>query len=286
MKIGKLDIIREKVQPLLLWIIVPLLIGTLIAAAIPRPVVGIITLDAAIDTETARDLIAQLTYARQHPEIRAVVLVMNSPGGTVADTETVYLEILRLRAEKPVVASIGTMAASGSYYLAVGTDYIYAAPTSEVGNIGVIGYLPSAPLIYEDTISTGPYKLWGTPRDQFMRELEMIKQGFYQAVVLGRGDQLEAGPEIVLSGQIWPGSEALRLGLIDALGTQTDAIEKAAALAHIGHYATADVRSLAGIDPFTSTFFYQTAEGLTLPYPGEPGIYLLYVPPLPPEAQP
>jgi len=286
MKIGDMDILREKIQPLLLWVIVPLLVGILLAAAIPQPVIGIITLEDAIDSESARSLLAQIAYARQQAEIRAVVLVMDSPGGAVADTEAVYLELLRLRAEKPIVVSIGGMSASGSYYLAVSADYILAAPTSQVGNIGVIGYLPAAPIIYEETLSTGPYKLWGTPRDQFMRELEMIKQGFYQAVSLGRGDRLQAGPEVVLSGQLWPGSEALRLGLIDAIGTQTNAVEKAAALAHVGRYTLADVRLLAGIETAPSTFFRQTAEGITLPYPGEPGLYLLYVPPLPPETRP
>ena len=172
------------------------------------------------------------------------------------------------------------MAASGAYYLSSGTDYVIAVPSSEVGNVGVIGYLPPSPIVIEDTISTGPYKLWGSPRDTTVREIEMIKQGFFQAVKLGRGDRLNIGPDILLRGQIWPASEALRLGLIDSLGSETDAYWKAAQLAHLWHYGTIDLRSLAVTEepPQALGFFLKTEQGLQLPYPSQPGLYMLYVP--------
>lgn len=282
MNIGKHEITWEQARSVLLWIALPLIVGVLIAAAIPRPIIGVIYLNDAIYSYSARDMIAQITYARQHPEIRAVVIVMDSPGGTVADTEAVYLELASLRAEKPVVTSVGSMAASGAYYLSVGTDYIFAKPTSQVGNVGVIGYLPQAPSIFEDVASTGPYKMWGSPRDEFLRQMEMIKQGFFQAVLMGRGDRLKVEPEVILTGQIWPGSEALRMGLIDALGSESDAFAKAAQLARVSHYEVADLRELAGIETAYFPFYYKTSEGITLPYPTEPGLYLLYIPPLPP----
>jgi protease-4 len=222
----------DGVQKSLLWLVLPLTIGILISALIAQPVVGLIYLNAPIDSFSASYINAQIDYARTHPEIAGVVLVLDSPGGTVADTEAIYLEILKLRKNKPVVASINSMAASGAYYLTVGSDFAYAKPTSNVGNIGVIGYLPQIPTIYEGVISTGPYKLWGSPRDTYMRQIEMIKQGFYGAVKAGRGDRLKAAPNVVLSGQIWPGSEALQFGLIDELGAQSDAVDKAASLAH------------------------------------------------------
>ncbi|NCP16269.1 S49 family peptidase, partial [bacterium] len=283
MKLGNQEITWEQVRHILLWIALPLIIGVLIAAAVPKPVIGLIHLNDAIYSYSAQDMIAQINYAREHPEVRAVVLVMDSPGGTVADTEAVYLELLRLRQAKPIVTSVGSMAASGAYYLSVGSDYIFAKPTSEIGNIGVIGYLPPSPIIFEDIISTGPYKLWGSPRDTYVREMEMIKQGFYQAVRLGRGGRLEVGPETILRGQIWPGSEALRMGLIDALGAESDAVAKAAELARVGHYQAADLYDLAGVQSSSSAFFYQSPEGITMPYPKEPGLYLLYIPPLPVE---
>lgn len=270
----------EQIRAWLLWIVLPLLIGLVIAAAIPRPVIGVIRLNDAIDPTTARSLITQIDYAIQHPEIRAVVLALDSPGGTVVDTESVYMELTRLREKKPVVTVINGMSASGAYYLTANTDYVYAKPTSLVGNVGVIGYLPPAPFIYEEIISTGPYKLWGSPRDTDMRQIEMIKQGFYQAVTLGRGDRLKIGPEVLLRGQIWPGSEALRLGLIDEIGSENDAFRKAAELARVWHFGTAELNYLAALSG-PSGFFIQSPEGITLPYPSEPGIYMLYIPELP-----
>lgn len=271
----------EQIRSWLLWLVLPLLIGVLIASRIPQPVVGLIRLEYAIDSYTARDMIAQINYAIDHPEVRAVVLAMNSPGGTVVDTEAVYMELARLRAKKPVVTVINGMAASGAYYLSVSSDYIYAKPTSLVGNVGVIGYLPQAPLILEEVISTGPYKLWGSPRDTDMRQIEMIKMGFYEAVRLGRGDRLKMESGQLMTGQVWPGTEALRFGLIDDLGTETDAFDKAAELARIRHYKTADLYMVAGVVSQPYSFFLQSTEGITLPYPNKPGIYLLYIPELP-----
>lgn len=277
----------EHVQRGLLWIALPLLLGILVASAIPKPVIGIIHLDDAIYAYTANDLIAQIDYAIEHPEVRAVVLALNSPGGTVVDTEAVYLELERLREIKPVVTSVNGMAASGAYYMSVGTDYIFAKPTSQVGNVGVIGYLPPVPFIYEDLISTGPYKLWGSPRDTSLREIEMIKQSFYQAVKLGRGDALKVGPEVILRGQLWNATEAVRMGVIDALGTENDAIHKAAELARLWNYDTVNLYGVSAIRSVsTPAAFFQTSEGVSLPYPTQPGLYLLFIPPLPAATKP
>jgi len=283
MKDFKFGLGWERARSLLLWLALPLALGLLVASLIPQPAVGLITLNQAINASSARDLITQIDYARNHPEIRAVVLVLDSPGGTVADTESVYLELLKLRQTRPLVASINSMAASGAYYLTAAADYAIARPTSDVGNIGVIGYEPSTPSIFEDIISTGPYKLFGSPRDASMRQIEMIKQGFYGAVKAGRGAKLTAGPDVILSGQIWPGAEALKLGLIDALGAQSDAVEKAASLAHVSNYRIVDLAVSSGLQPPLTAygFFAQTTDGVTLPYPRQPGIYLLYIPSTP-----
>ena len=268
----------EKVRNWLLWLALPLVIGVLLASAIPQPVIGIIRLDDAIYSYSARDMITQIQYASEHPEIRAVVLALDSPGGTVVDTEAVYLELAKLRAKKPVVTAINGMAASGAYYLSVGTDYIYTKPTSMVGNIGVISYLPPIPVIYEEIISTGPYKLWGSARDSEMRQADMIKEAFLEAVVLGRGDRLKAETNVVVSGQIWLGNEAVRLGFADELGTESDALDKAAELAGVANYEAADLRELAGIVDTYYYFFMQTPDGITTPYPAESGMYMLFIP--------
>ena len=264
----------------LAWVLVPLLVGLGLASLVPRPIVGLIYLQDAIYSFTSRDLIAQIHYARDHSEVRAVVLVLDSPGGTVVDTEAVYLELAKLRELKPVVTMAQGLAASGAYYLSVGTDYIFAGPSSLVGNVGVISQLPTAPMVFEDLASTGPYKLFGSARDTRLREMEAIKQAFYSAVKLGRGDALAIGPERVLRGEIWLGSEAERLGLVDELGSISAAIEKGADLGHIANYRVADLRELAGLPSVLSVpFFFKTLEGVLTPYPNSPGFYLLYVPP-------
>ena len=275
------DVKWEHIRTWFIWLVLPLAIGILAASAIPQPVIGIIRLDDAIYAYTARDMIAQINYAIDHPEISAVVLAIDSPGGTVVDTEAVYMELARLRAKKPVVTAVNGMAASGAYYLSVNTDYIYTKPTSMVGNIGVIGYLPSTPVIYEEIISTGPYKLWGAPRDSDMRQIDMIKEAFFQAVTLGRGDRLKVGQDVVLSGQIWIGTEAVRIGIADEIGTETDAINKAAQLAQVANYTTIDLHELTGSAASALPFFFQSPEGIKTPYPTEPGIYLLFIPQLP-----
>ena len=272
----------EKIRNSLLWIALPLVIGILIAAAVPQPVIGVIHLDDAIYSYTAQDMITQIQYAADHPEVRAVVLAFESPGGTVVDTEAIYFELTKLREKKPVVTAVNGMAASGAYYLSVNTDYIFAKPTSLVGNIGVIGYLPPAPFIIEDIVSTGPYKLWGAPRDSDMRQIEMVKQGFFEAVNLGREGRLNAGPEVIFTGQIWVGTEAVRLGIADAIGTETDAVEKAASLAKVANYEIVDLYELSGLATTSGTpFFFQSPDGMKMPYPNEAGTYLLYIPPLP-----
>ncbi len=270
----------EVIRSWLPWTLIPLILGVLAAIAIPIPKIGVISFNDAIYDYSGQYLIAQIRYAREHPEIRAVVLKINSPGGTVVDTEAAYLELVRLRQEKPVVASVGGMAASGGYYLISGADYVYAKPTSMIGNVGVIGYLPPEPFLFEEIISTGPYKLWGSPRDTYQREIEAVKQGFYQAVIAGRGERLKIGPETLLRGQIWLGTEALELGLIDALGSDSDAIEEAAEMAKVWHYDVIDVIGLI-IETFEPTKFYASADGVNLSYPEKPGLYMLYIPPLP-----
>jgi ClpP class serine protease len=89
-----------------LWILIPLVLGILISLLIPRPAVGVIYLSDAIYYYSAHDIIQQLTAARNSAEIRAVVIVMNSPGGTVTDTESVYREIIAIKTTEPVVTSL------------------------------------------------------------------------------------------------------------------------------------------------------------------------------------
>jgi protease-4 len=272
--------LSHPVSRILLWLVLPLIAGILVSLLVPRPVIGVIYFRDAVYSSSASDLIAQFAYARDHAEIHAVVLVMDSPGGTVADSEAVYLELVRLRAQKPVVTLVENMAASGGYYIAVGSDAIIVHPSSEIGNVGVRVVLPSAPSVYEDEVSTGPYKFYGDSRDATLRSLDPIKQSFYRAVVLGRGDALKATPDEVLSGKLFLGTEAVRFGLADSLGTQTSALEYAAKLANIWNFKTEDLRTLAELPAVYDygLFFLEAEDGSLTPYPREAGKYLLYIP--------
>ncbi|HQF69890.1 MAG TPA: S49 family peptidase, partial [Promineifilum sp.] len=119
----------------LLIVVLPLAIGLFAAARLtPRPQIGIIRLSYDINSQTAYEIGEQLRTARQNPAIKGVVLVINSPGGSAAFSEELFLDVLDTRRELPVVASIDLLAASGAYYMAAAANEIYAKPTSSVGS--------------------------------------------------------------------------------------------------------------------------------------------------------
>jgi protease IV len=242
---------------LLLWILVVAValglayfLSTLI---IPTPKIGVIRLDGEINDSVADYVVAQANHARNDPSIRAVVLKVNSPGGGVTPSENLHYSLLSLREQKPLVVSIDTMAASGGYYAASAGDVIYAKPSSSVGNIGVVSLLPSQSFVDEELIATGPMKLFGTARDSYIREMEILKQGFLRAVETQRKKQLKVGPDVLSRGELYVGVRALDVGLIDRLGTVTDAIEKAAEMAKVAHYETVDLSSAPSVTPPASS---------------------------------
>jgi protease IV len=268
---------------LLLFVIIPMLIGLVISSFIPQPVIGTITMNKAIDDSETDRVVSLIRYAENHAEIRSVVLLLDCPGGTITGTELIYLELLKLRQTKPVVTMVNGLSASGSYYISAGTDYIFANPSSMVGNVGIIGTVPSKPRVYEEEYSSGPYKLWGWPQDSYIRLMDMMKNTFLQAVLNGRGNRLKISSEQILRGEIFSASEAFRLGLIDELGPLGDAIDKAAEIAHIRHYQIQDLGQInSSQKPASSSpavqFFEVDEKGNSTGKPREPGLYFLYIP--------
>ncbi|MFQ5826766.1 MAG: S49 family peptidase [Dehalococcoidia bacterium] len=226
---------------------------------IARPTIGIIKLDTSIFSFTRDMMVEMLRYARDSDSIKAVVLEVESPGGGVTSTEEIYLDIMRLREEKPVVASIGMGALSGAYYVAVASNYIYAKPTSFIGNVGVwITLPPEREELSEDIIPTGPFKSSGSSRRRTIAWQEMVKQGFIRTVVSGRGDKLRMSQEELSKAEIYIGMEALRYGLIDELGSTSDAIERAAAMAGITNYRVLDIEE--ELDLQTPFFLLSSGE--------------------------
>ena len=138
------------------FIMLGLGLGALIAIpAIPQPNIATITISGEIVGQTyTDDILDMLRDARDDDSIKAVVLQIDSPGGGVSVIEQIYLDLLRLREQKPIVACIGVTGASGGYYIAVASNFIYAQPTSQIGSIGALVGLPSPVELDENTLQS------------------------------------------------------------------------------------------------------------------------------------
>jgi len=236
---------NSRIFLLILSVLISLIIFNVL---IGIPKVGIITIDTPFMTEnTKNDIISLLKYAGNDPHIKGVVINMDSPGGEVTKIEEIYLEVLKLKAKKPVVVSVGSNALSGGYYVSSAANFIYVKPSSEVGNIGVRSILPEAWKPEGELITTGPYKVSGTSKKNYAVQVEIVKQGFLMAVISQRGDKLKVDSERLSTAEIFLGSEGVRAGLADAIGTSSDAVEKAASIAHIANYETMDVNKVMNI---------------------------------------
>jgi protease-4 len=231
---------------ILVIIIIPLALGLFLAPRIvSEPKIGVVHLNYDIVGLTVQDMLTQLAYAREDDSIKAVVMYINSPGGSAAYSEELFLDILNTREEKPVIATVDLLAASGAYYAAAAADEIYAKPTSSIGSIGVIAVLPGPVFIDEDLLTTGPYKAFGGTRDSFMRQMEISKNAFLEAVQTGRGERLTVEPAFLSRAEIFSGAQAEAMGLIDGLLSGGEAIQRAAELAGIKNYQVVELSELA-----------------------------------------
>jgi len=225
------------------FVVLGLALGVAISIpVIPKPEIAIINISGIIlEQAYTDDILDMLRYASADRNIKAVVLQIDSPGGYASTTEQIYLDVLRLRAQKPVVASVGMTGASGGYYIAVASNFIYAQPSSIVGSVGVRVLLPTPEKLDEDIITTGPFKIPYESRRKALSGLETLKQQFVDAVISQRGDRLKMSEEELSQAAIYSGTEGLRYGLIDDIGTSTAAIAKAAELAGIRNYGVVEL---------------------------------------------
>ena len=209
------------------------------------PRVAIVELEGLI-AETD-DLVRELRQHRDNPSVRAVVIRINSPGGVVGPTQEVHDALLRLRqAGKPVVASLGSVAASGGYYVAVAADQIYANPGSLTGSIGVIMQMANVDALMKKVgvdyvvVKAGQFKDLGnfsrplTPEERRVIQalLDDVHGQFVEAVAKGRKLDRSAVLQFA-DGRVFSGTQALGLKMIDALGGLEEAIEAAAKLAKL-----------------------------------------------------
>jgi len=206
--------------------------------------VGIIEIKGVISD--SKDIIAHLKQFREDDSIKSIVLRIDSPGGGVGPSQEIFREVRKTIGQKKVITSMGTIAASGGYYVAAGTDGIVANPGTITGSIGVImGFTSFEELIKKIglipiVIKSGKYKDTGSPVRQMTEDEEKILQNFVQRIhmqfvkAIAEGRKMDAGKvKSIADGRIFSGEEAKDLGLVDRLGNLDDAIEWAGRLGGI-----------------------------------------------------
>jgi protease-4 len=206
-----------------------------------------------IGSKSFSNLIAKV---HKNKDVRALVLRIDSPGGSAFASEVIRREIEQIQKNGiPVVVSMGSIAASGGYWIAAGAEQIWASPTTITGSIGVFGVVPTfektlANLgIYNDGIGTSPiadiYHLDRpmSPQAQQLIQLSVnnIYQQFLDLVASGR-DSTPTQINDIAQGRVWTGRQAKELGLVDELGDLDDAIAAAAALAKLDDYELIDIK--------------------------------------------
>ncbi|MBR74056.1 MAG: signal peptide peptidase SppA [Dehalococcoidaceae bacterium] len=187
--------------------------------------------------------------AREDERVKAIVLRVNSPGGSALASDVIWRESVLAKAEKPLVVSMGDLAASGGYYISCAADSIVANPTTITGSIGVFGIIPNFQEFYKnklgisiDTVNTHKYADMGVLRALTSFEKAKIKESieeiyatFINHVADGR-NMSTAAVDDVGQGRVWTGYDAKELGLVDVLGGLETAIDIAAHLAEIEEY--------------------------------------------------
>ena len=204
------------------------------------------------DATIGSDRIAKaLRDARLDEDVKAVVLRVNSPGGSALASDVIWRETELLKqSEKPFVVSMGDVAASGGYYISAYADSLFANATTITGSIGVFGVLPNAEKLLEenigitfDNVATAAHAGLGSvaePLDEF--EYKAIQQSvvhvydtFVDRVAKGRG-MTATEVDNIGQGRVWSGEDALRIGLVDRLGNLNDAVSSAAGMAGMSDY--------------------------------------------------
>ena len=193
-------------------------------------------------------------------DVKAVVVRVNSGGGSAYASEQIWHQVSELKKKKPVVVSMGGMAASGGYYMSAAANWIVAEPTTLTGSIGIFGMFPDISNLMTNKLSlhfdlakTNKYSDFGTlsrafNADELARLGTYIDRGyklFRKRVADGR-HMSEAQVEQIAQGHVWLGQDALKIKLVDQLGGLNEAVSKAAALAKLDKYHTASYPAPAG----------------------------------------
>ena len=196
-------------------------------------------------------IIEALRKVRKDRNVKAVVLRVNSPGGSALASDLIWRELELTKAEKPLVVSMGNLAASGGYYIACNANKIYAEPSTITGSIGVFGIVPNIKQfadnigINAEQVGTNKQSVGYSPFEPMSDEFyQVTKEGveevyttFVSRVAEGRSMSF-AAVDSIAQGRVWSGKEAVANGLVDELGGLNEAIDAAAELAEISDYRT------------------------------------------------
>jgi len=210
---------------------------------------------------------AAIREARLDESVKAIVFRINSPGGSALASDVILREVKLASGVKPMIASMGDVAASGGYYVACGADMIVASPSTITGSIGVFGLIPNMQNFFNnklgitfDNVKTNEYAdmmtvsrpLRPNERDIIQENIEQVYSTFTTHVAEGRGISV-AQVDSIGQGRVWSGAEAVQIGLVDELGGLTYAIEKAAEKAGLETYRLVEY-------PTRKDFFTQLLE--------------------------
>jgi protease-4 len=236
---------------------------------------------------SSANVVGQIEHWADNKDIKAIIIRIVSPGGGVAQSQEIFHAILLAKKKKPIVASMGTVAASGGYYIASATDKIIAVPGTITGSIGVITQFTNMEKLF-DTIGmssivfkSGKYKDAGSPFRPFTEEDHKLMQGiiddvynqFIEDVANSRNMELEKVRKLA-DGRIFTGRQALSNGLIDELGTFRDSVKAATEMAGIGNDP-----EIVEVDKKSNFLEWLLAE-LDIAIPAKvftpPGIYYLW----------
>jgi len=226
---------------------------------------GEITGGEGSDNQIGSERISRaIRKARLDDDIKAIVLRVNSPGGSALASDVIWREIVLTKKEKPVIASFGDVAASGGYYIGCAADSIFVQPNTITGSIGVFGIIPNFQNLMTnklgitfDGVKTGKYAdIMATNRpmtagERFIiqNELNRIYSGFVSRVADGR-KKSKAYIDSIGGGHVWIGTDAVQIGLADRIGSFNDAIKSAAKKAKLKEYKVVEYPDV--IDPLKS----------------------------------
>ncbi|HBC29140.1 MAG TPA: signal peptide peptidase SppA [Prevotellaceae bacterium] len=200
---------------------------------------------------TASQMTKDLQSLREDDDVKAVVLRVNSPGGSAYASEQIWHEVQLLRQEKPVIVSMGALAASGGYYISCGAGKIFAEPTTLTGSIGIFGMIPDASELMTEKLGLGfdvvktnklsDFGAMGRPLNgEECRLVQAYVNKGYE-LFTGRVAQGRHMPQdsvkAIAEGRVWTGEQALKIGLVDKLGNLGDAIAAAAKAAKMKEYS-------------------------------------------------